>query len=958
MTKFIYILFFYFIGLQTYAKTPFYYKINTADGLDNNTIYDIKQDLQGYYWIATDGGLYRYDGTLLTKINIKNPAGIHNIQLDKYGRIWFQNFDGELFFYEKENLSKVKNTKLKGYYEYQIIGDKLYLPLHYHFAEINLKSLTIKNIPNLKTLTLKDTFISNGKLGYLTEDMLVLYDHSSIEKYPLHHSKEIPTPLVTAIGDDIYIFDKYAKEYFFVFSNKKFTKINEFIDLEFKQNINSIGSSIWISSSAGLLRYNTITRQKTKYYPNKNISKIYKDRYSHYWITTLTEGLLFVENLNSRISNPETHPILFSQLNNKLIIGTITDQLLQYNNGKITNLLTSKTNHPYILLKTDTINNSLLATSSKFYWLKDNKKVESLFSVKDITPIGDNNYAFVASRNFGLLTDNKAVFQSNAENLPYALNSENENLYFTLLNTEVNGKSVAYNPINKKIYFATKNGLYVLNKNKLFEVTTKSKNPIYFKKIIYKDGNIICLTNYGKLQEITSNNTIKPYYIPSFLKNEGITDFKINNNSIYFFTKQSVYQFDHYSNEAIKILNVNPNFSVTDVENIGDTIYFATTLGILKKKKSNNLNDYIPDFKITSILVNNNTIDTANVKKFLISENNFEIKFKLISSNPNEFFRISYQINDDEWNYINPKARSITLPSLAHGDYRIKIKVEGTFDNPLIERFDFSINHPFWYSPYFISLVFLIITAIGYKLYLQQLSKVQKKNNFKLREIELENEINIQKLKSLQSQMNPHFFFNALNTIQSYILSNDKKIAVYYLSKFSKLTRQILNLTSKDFISLKEELDTNEIYLEIEKSRFNDDFTYQISNINNVDVEQWRFPSLLLQPLIENALKHGLLHKKGYKFLDIIISEVNDKILISIIDNGIGRVASEKINSNRVNHQAFATKATENRIKIINESYDLNIKITYIDLYDVQNRPTGTEVKIIFNKQPYESNNN
>ena len=956
MSKYISILFFYLIGLQMYAKTPFYYKINTADGLDNNTIYDITQDKTGYYWIGTDTGLYTYDGTVLNKISIQNPSGIHNIQLDAYGRIWFQNFDGELYYYSNDVLSKIKNVKLKGYFEYQIIGDQLFLPLQNYFAELNLKSLKLKHHQELSTHQLKETFTTKDKFGYINSKMLVLHN-TTTEKYIVDQNFGLQSPLITAIDNDIYIFDKYKKSHYYLFTNKKFKRIDEYIDVEFKQNVTHFGNTIWISSSDGILRYNTISRVKTKYYTNKNISQIFKDRYAHYWISTLTEGLLFVENLDSRISNNSIHPLLFTQLNNELIIGTKNDQILRYDKGNVSILYTSKTNHPYLLLKSDNLNNSILATSSKFNWLKDRKVKDALHSVKDITPISPNNYAFAASRYFGVVTDDLDIYHANRKKFPHHFNIETGELYFTIINTEVNGKSVAYNPTNNTIYYATKNGLYSVRNHALVELTTNNKNPIYLKKIVYNNGSIICLSNYGNIQEITSNNIIRDYSIPYFLKHEGIIDFKIIDQSIYFFTQRSVYQYNPQTDAAIKILNVNPNFSVTDVENVGDTLFFATTLGILKYKSSYTINDHIPDFKITSVHVNNNQVDLNKIHKFLTNENNFEINFKLISSNPNEYYRISYQINDDDWNYINPKARTIALPSLAHGDYRIKVKVEGTFDQPLIEEVKFTINHPFWYSPYFISLFFLTVTALIYKFYLREIEKVNLNNSYKVREIELENEINIQKLKSLQSQMNPHFFFNALNTIQSYILSNDKKIAVYYLSKFSKLTRQILNLTSKDFISLKEEIDTNEIYLEIEKSRFNDDFTYQISNINNVDLEQWRIPSLLLQPLIENALKHGLLHKKGHKYLDIIITEINDKIIISIIDNGIGRVASAKINSNRVNHQAFATKAIENRIKIMNESYDLDLKIDYIDLYDEFKRPTGTEVKIIFNKQTYESNN-
>jgi LytS/YehU family sensor histidine kinase len=182
--------------------------------------------------------------------------------------------------------------------------------------------------------------------------------------------------------------------------------------------------------------------------------------------------------------------------------------------------------------------------------------------------------------------------------------------------------------------------------------------------------------------------------------------------------------------------------------------------------------------------------------------------------------------------------------------------------------------------------------------------------------------------------MNPHFFYNALNTIQSYILSNDKKEAIIYLNKFSSLTRTILELTEKNYLSINEEIKTITLYLDLEKARFFNDFNYTISIDKEIDTESIKIPTMLLQPFIENAIKHGLLHLKGEKTINIVFKKTNHSLEISIDDNGIGRKRSEELNlNNRKDHISFATNAIEKRLEILNLNKTNKITVAYIDKY-------------------------
>lgn len=957
MTPRVYILLlFIFLHLSfSWAKNPFYYQINTADGLDNNTIYDFDQDRFGFYWIASESGIYKYDGVLLRKINLHFNTGAHNIQIDKYNRVWFQDFDGHLYYYNDKKVIQIKNYKLKGYFKYQLANEKLYLPLQDYFAEIDLKTLTSKKLHHLETRDLRETFLVNNELGFILSDQIIIGNKAYT--IPKDFKEIIESPLITVIYDKVYIFDKYNKEFYYIFSNGKFIKQKEYFDIDFKQNLDHFGPEIWISSTSGLTSYNIITKKKQTYFNHKNISSIYKDLNNNYWIPTLTEGILFVENLNSEITFTDLQPNRLAHLNGDLIISNLKDEIYRYHKGGLTPVYQSPANHSYIFLKTNPKTNAIIGTSSKFRWIQNGKMSEAYFSIKDVIPIGPNNYAFAASRFIGLVTNSKAIHEQNKIKYPNQIYQVKDGLYFTIFSLEVNGISVAYNPTNDVIYYASKNGLYQLRNNKLSKIIFKNGQNIYIKKIYFHHNYLIGLTDSGQLLRLNSDHSTENFNLPQIIRQNGITNIKKSENNLYIYTLKAVHLYDLENHKFMKLLNINSNFNANDVEQIGDTIYFATSLGILKKRKEELLSNHIPTLKLNNILVNGEIIDLHTNRYFRSHQNNFEIRFYIFSSVPNDYYKIAYKINNEEWNYIDSKVREINLQSLAAGDYTVRIKVEGNFENKIEQKIQFTIKKAIWANIYFQIGFILFIIGLAYILSRKKVTNIQQKNDKIIQHFELQNELNIQKLISIKSQMNPHFFYNALNTIQSYILTNDKKLALFYLSKFSKLTRQILNLSEKDFISLKEELETNEIYLEIEKARFNGDFEYYIYN-NDVDLSYWKFPSLLLQPIIENAIKHGLLHLKKKKKLKLSIKQTDDKIFIYIDDNGIGRAASQKLNKHRKNHTSFATKALENRVNILNQTYNLNLRIDYIDLYDEQNNAVGTKVIISLTKHPYESNNN
>jgi len=196
--------------------------------------------------------------------------------------------------------------------------------------------------------------------------------------------------------------------------------------------------------------------------------------------------------------------------------------------------------------------------------------------------------------------------------------------------------------------------------------------------------------------------------------------------------------------------------------------------------------------------------------------------------------------------------------------------------------------------------------------------------------------------------MNPHFIFNALNSIQEYILLNKKNLASDYLGKFADLIRTYLHHSDTGAISLQEEIDSLKIYLDLECLRFEETLSYTFKVMNQLNTETIYIPTMLLQPYVENAIKHGLLHKKENREIDISFAKLaNNTIECVIIDNGIGRKKSKEIQAKRSRfHKSFADNATQERLDLLNFEKEEKIGVQMIDLQNKEKIGIGTKVII------------
>lgn len=223
----------------------------------------------------------------------------------------------------------------------------------------------------------------------------------------------------------------------------------------------------------------------------------------------------------------------------------------------------------------------------------------------------------------------------------------------------------------------------------------------------------------------------------------------------------------------------------------------------------------------------------------------------------------------------------------------------------------------------------------------------QNRMNSKRKISEMNHKISEITQKNLRQQMNPHFIFNTLNSIQYYMYQHDKISTNNYLTKFSSLIRKTLENSQHTSIPIKDEMDALELYLQLESVRFKDKFDYKINIDDDIDTLLYKIPTMLIQPYVENAICHGLNNREEKGFLYIDLKLLDESIECTIEDNGIGREAALEIKKQKNgNHNSLGTKITESRLSLVNALYGKNMKIDYTDLKDENGHPNGTRVVI------------
>lgn len=340
-----------------------------------------------------------------------------------------------------------------------------------------------------------------------------------------------------------------------------------------------------------------------------------------------------------------------------------------------------------------------------------------------------------------------------------------------------------------------------------------------------------------------------------------------------------------------------------------------------------------------------------------LSHHQREIKIRLGANAllSGQRFRYRYRINGaNDWSQLTQGSHEILLNSLSHGHYMLEVQVLDSKQrvSRSTVHLEIRVLPPYWRRWWFVGGGIAVFLGGTYLVARNAIRRANRRRNEEMQRLILDKRLVNLQLENLRSQMNPHFIFNALNSVQDFIISNERQLASRFLVKFSKLIRIYLEHGQRSHITLQQEIEALELYLALEKVRFDGKLDYTIDVGRGLDTSRLAVPSLMMQPYVENALKHGLMHRRNDRQLLISFqnSEDSKHLQCRIVDNGIGRKAALALKrQNEWAHPSFATQANDARVELLNAGrtpQEGRITLAIIDLTHPDGSAAGTEVRI------------
>ncbi|PBQ31129.1 hypothetical protein CNR22_04905 [Sphingobacteriaceae bacterium] len=410
----------------------------------------------------------------------------------------------------------------------------------------------------------------------------------------------------------------------------------------------------------------------------------------------------------------------------------------------------------------------------------------------------------------------------------------------------------------------------------------------------------------------------------------------------------------HYDEEA-GILNTefNGGFQNNYLKSKSNHFYFPSLQGVvIVVPETPSKRNLLP--VINKVLINDTAYDSSEHR---FERETFSVEFQFSTTSFLGKYNVYYQYKLDgehstNWSSLS-KETSVTYKLIPPGKYTFSVRVVDAFNDPFprVSTYRFEIKPHFYERLWFRISSFLFFIAITFITVRYRFQNYRRKAEERERTQRQMAEL---KLQAIQAQMNPHFVFNSLNSIKYYLSINDQKNADLYIDHFSKLLRNFLESGSKSFITIENEIQIITSYLELEKQRMNPSFDFSISVTENV--ESMLIPTHLIQPFVENAIKHGINHSSKKCKIDIAMVLENNSIICTIEDDGIGRERSLEINKNRPGrHTSKGLEIVSEKIRIIKDIYGIHVKLTTHDKHVGSLKETGTKVTLII---PLKENEN
>ncbi|MBS1635103.1 MAG: histidine kinase [Bacteroidetes bacterium] len=976
----------FFCGAQ---NIPFR-NYSVSDGLSSSEVYKAIQDSKGYMWFCTDAGVCRYDGYSFRQFTSEHGLPdntIFNIYEDHRQRIWFFGMARKLAYYDPDSDTIVSiegNNVLSNSIHSSVItsiyvddADTLFVA--YNFGDAFYKVPPANNYKNVIPIIFNETgwqfwspkpkewvwgVTGRGLLKYdgnedkvgpdgmklRTSRHLILgrtFRRAELESYTSNLGEQFRQAIPA--GNRILFFDGgnvYQLE------NEKLSFL--FYDADLISLYADKDQNIWLGTTGkgvSVFPRGDLSKAPVHYLENSSVSSVCQDREGGYWFTTLNHGVFYTPSLSFGYYNAATglsgekvysitpfHDSILCFTENRIMNSISKQHGVRQNrflNGVKATVFGERGN---ILIITDNKSYCYDAESGERRFLKViNKGVASDVYIRKLI-VSEKNEIY-ALYSLGL----SKVDVKNARLVPMgppfrrasSLYVKGDSIWIGLpqgliLNfagiSDTLGRHnpLLYNRIDdikedKRhwIWMATKGaGLIIKKGSRLQRIQTKDGLASNLCKTVLIDGDktVWVGTNHGISKITLSGNdqfSIENYSSTDGLLSDEINDMCILNNELYVASNRGVAVFDRVH---LKLDKVQP------------PVY------------------------LTSFVVNEK-IHPLKGKHVLMHDENF-IRFEYIGLSYKSPGKMLYKYRlaglDTTWHFTsNQTVQYTTLPP---GDYTFLVYAINSdmVNSAEPARILFTIRQPFWRAWWFILGLAIVLTGTIYGILRTRIHQFQQKEREKT---EMEKKIARIELKAIRAQMNPHFIFNAINSIQHYVLTNDSESAYRYLSKFSKLIRNVLENSRHEIIPLQKEIETIELYIELEKLRFETRFTHTIYIDPAIDVLSYGISPLLIQPYVENAIWHGLMHKRDVGHLALSFIDGGNYILCVIDDNGVGRKMSEKIKEQHFRkHHSMALSLNIDRLEIIGHLFQNKQKVTIVDKRDAAGEALGTRVEIVIPK--------
>ena len=916
-----------------------YVNYTIKDGLPSNEVYDVIQDKRGYMWFATDNGLCRFDGYSFKKYGIRQGLTdrvVFDLQEDKYGRIWMNSLSRKFFYFdvEKDSIIYTENVNrhldsintLKKCFYYNRSKDEMTI-----LNKLNEIQIFKNNIFQYKFESSNNVFYLNGDGKFieisslLSPDITIFHYPGMNDSFQYHIDFRLtgkPLNLYAKINKGFLI--TYEKASVFVLPNSQIeTIVGERIeDFEYQSDSSVI---VTYRYNKGVWTYKNFEDFKigkgNQIIGNISATSSCYDKQGNLWICSHNKGV-FKTKTNDKIRKYN----LFKELQGESIKKAI------YFNKYFYLFLSNGDVYQY----QNNFSASRKLNSFKLGEMKDvflfNNEIFGINVINNVGKIALNmqsiDYNTISFRNSTLVCN---TFYIDKEKYIYSLSLSG------ITKHKQNGEKVSsikqlmctsmIELKNGKKYVGTVSGLFTYSGSSLIRVP--EVDTIFHSRIDYlfelPDTSIIIASKSGNIIQF-KKGLIKEVSF-DLDEDENISKILSYKNEIWIISSKSISctvktgtQFKKYR------LEKNSNFPeqiIVDLIVDNNIIYIFFEDQVLQVSRElffQSIHGLTPEVFIESFRVNN----VIHVPNFPLKLSNYEnnISFGLLAINHNMKGDIQYQysLNGGKYFDIN-KSRVLNFYQLNPGKYKFSFRAKNEDGIWSVSKsITMEILPPWWKTTQFYLGLIIIMGVTIYYIVSNRNKSIKTKNAIKEEIYNLER-------AALQAQMNPHFIFNSLNSIQKYILANDKIEASEYLAQFAKLIRLNLKASSSSKILLSDELNLLELYLLMEKLRFKDKFTFEILADQIFEIkDKVEIPPMLIQPLIENAIVHGIANCEGMGKISVHFLLEGNKLHVKVTDNGRGL----DFTSGKKGHESVGSKITKRRLELISSEMGSNLSIKNI----------------------------